>query len=204
MIQLLIPFLLAFSLLFNSFQADQPSPYNYSLIPDSSLVEWKGSTPKVTHQGSFSLGSQGIQVVDGQVVGGTFLIPIASIKNYDLPKAIKPVLLKHLKSKDFFHMALYPEATFTLKEVASLDSLEQGAIEGANKRVHGELTLLGKTLPVSFPARIHSLGDILSVEADFTIDRTKWGMSYGADPALGTRHIYPLVAIHLQVYASKN
>ena len=45
--------------------------------------------------------------------------------------------------------------------------------------VTGDLTLLGKTKAVSFPADITATGDVLTVSAAFAIDRTQWGMVYG-------------------------
>ncbi|PSR56870.1 YceI family protein [Adhaeribacter arboris] len=196
--------LLAFySLLISSFTKD-PVKYNYTLNTDKSIVEWSGASPKVTHQGSFEVTCEGIEVVDGQVKSGTFVIPIASIKNFDLPKALKPVLLKHLKSEDFFNLALYPEAKFSITEVMPLNSVPEGAVTGAKAQVTGDFTLLGKTNSITFPAKIDLLENNLAVEATFMLDRTQWGMNHAADPELKNRHIYPEVAIHLKVAGNRN
>jgi polyisoprenoid-binding protein YceI len=139
--------------------------YNYSLDREKSLVEWTGSSPKVSHKGSFDVISDGIQVVNGRVVAGTFIIPIASIKNYDLPNTVKPVLLKHLKSEDFFNMALFPEAGFSITEVVPLDTITAGAVKDANTWVKGNFTMLGQEHPIDFPSSIILEGDDLKVEA---------------------------------------
>lgn len=204
MFKLLIAFALAWTIFSPSHQPVIPQPYSYALVPDSSVIEWKGASPKVSHHGTFAVTSQGIHVVDGQVVGGTFRIPIESIRNVDLPKTIKPVLLKHLKSKDFFNIALYPEATFTLTEITPLPNPADGAIAGANQMVSGNFTLLGQTHPLSFPANITLADNRLTVESLFTLDRTKWGMTHAADPSLGNRYILPEVDIHLKVQARIN
>lgn len=175
-------------------------PYDYQVDPDNSLIEWSGAGPKTSHQGFFALHSQGIDVADGQITGGSFVIPIASIKNHDLPKTIKPVLLKHLKSKDFFNAALYPEAIFTITQV---EPLTQTAA-GANVLVTGDFTMLGHTHAISFPARVKLNHTTLAVEAAFKLDRTKWGMTYAADLALKNRHIFPAVDIHLKIAGLKN
>jgi polyisoprenoid-binding protein YceI len=146
--------------------------YNYSLDREKSLVEWTGSSPKVSHKGSFDVISDGIQVVNGRVVAGTFIIPIASIKNYDLPNTVKPVLLKHLKSEDFFNMALFPEAGFAITEVVPLDTITAGAVKDANTWVKGNFTMLGQEHPIDSPASIILEGDDLKVEALFALDRT--------------------------------
>lgn len=182
---------------------------NYALDSENSVIEWTGAGPNVSHTGSFEVNSVGIEVENGHITGGTFSIPINSIKNFDLPEEVKPVLLDHLKSKDFFYMAIYPQAYFRINNVHNIneyaDSSEEiaGKVEGANKMVYGEFTMLGKTFPLSFPAKIIMEGDNVSVEAKFKLNRTKWGMNYAADPALGDHHIYPDVDIHLKVVGSK-
>ena len=43
----------------------------------------------------------------------------------------------------------------------------------------GDLTMLGKTKPVTFPATITDKDGKIVVTAAFSIDRTQWGMVYG-------------------------
>ncbi|CAN5509241.1 hypothetical protein BH23BAC1_BH23BAC1_24710 [soil metagenome] len=144
-------------------------------------------------------------VENGHITGGTFKIPIISIKNFDLPEEVKPVLLDHLKSEDFFNMAIYPEAHFRITNVININEYANGVIkdahkiDAANKVVYGDFTILGKTFPINFPAKVAVDEDKISVEAKFTINRTKWGMNYAADPALGDHHINPEVDIHLKL-----
>ena len=66
-----------------------------------------------------------MEEVNGKIKEGTFVIPIASIKNFDLPESLKPVLLDHLKSADFFNMVLYPEAGFSLQKMVPLYFITQ-------------------------------------------------------------------------------
>jgi polyisoprenoid-binding protein YceI len=192
-----------FSFIFQVFSPETQT-YNYALDESKSVIEWSGASPNTSHQGSFGVTSSGIQVEDGTIKGGSFVIPIASIKNFDLPKTIKPVLLKHLKSKDFFNIALYPEASFTITQVVPLVQASAGAVAGANMLVTGNFTMLGQTHPITFPARIAMQDDAVAIEATFKLDRTKWGMNYAADPALKNRHIYPEVDIHLKLAANRN
>jgi polyisoprenoid-binding protein YceI len=176
---------------------------SFSLNSDLSVVEWTGSGPAETHYGSFSVTGQNIEIVNGKVKQGSFIIPIASIKNFDLPDHIKSVLLDHLKSIDFFNVVRYPEASFDFKKVTPITKAVAGAVEGANYMVSGDFTMLGKTIAISFPARIMVNGEQLTVEAKLKIDRTQWGMTYAADPGLGNHHIYPLVDLHLKLSGQK-
>jgi polyisoprenoid-binding protein YceI len=172
---------------------------NYALDAENSVAEWKGYTRNYHHDGSFSVASQDLEVVNGKVKGGTFVIPIISIKNFDLPDEVKPILLEHLKSADFFNMVLYPEATFTIKKVKDISNPAKGAVAGANSLVTGDFTMIGQTHEISFPAKIEFSGSDMTVEAAFQIDRTRWGMNYAADPALGDHHILPQVDLHLKL-----
>lgn len=81
-------------------------------------------------------------------------------------------LTNHLKSPDFFDVNRFPKASFESTKI--LDK-EDGTVE-----ITGDLTLLGKTNSVTFPATVSTDGD-LKLEAKFKIDRTKWGMDFGTD-----------------------
>jgi len=52
--------------------------------------------------------------------------------------------------------------------------------------VSGNLTLLGKTMNVSFPAKVDVVDKSANVAAKFTVNRADWGIKFGtseADPA---------------------
>ncbi|PTX21549.1 YceI-like domain-containing protein [Pontibacter mucosus] len=187
------------ALCLTSCEDEELSKSTYALQESASVVTWKGYSPALYHDGSFQVQSQDIQVVDGKVTSGTFTIPIATIENFDLPDEVKPMLLEHLKSPDFFNLALHPTASFRITKMQPLAS----ASEGANNTVTGDFTMLGQTHPISFPANIRLQGSNLKLEASFKLDRTKWGMTYAADPALGDHHILPEVDIQLDLTASR-
>jgi polyisoprenoid-binding protein YceI len=198
---LILSCLALFSFIF--IKLSEPVQFNYDLDTERSIIEWTGAGPGVSHTGSFEVTSKGILVEDGHITGGSFTIPIVSIKNFDLPEEVKPVLLDHLKSEDFFNMALYPEAHFLINSVENINVYADGEVENANKMVYGEFTMLGKTFHINFPAMIKVEGDNIEVEANFKINRTKWGMDYAADPALGDHHIYPEVHIQLKLAGTR-
>lgn len=81
-------------------------------------------------------------------------------------------LTDHLKSPDFFDVKQHPVATFVST------AIEVGA--DGKSTVTGDLTLLGVTKSVSFPATITTEGG-LKLNAQLSIDRTEFGMSYGSD-----------------------
>ena len=87
---------------------------------------------------------------------------------------------KHVRSKDFLDVKNHPQITF-----ASTGVVPTGA---ETAEITGDLTIRGKTLPVTFDAKLNKLGpspfNPNQTIAGFTvtgeIDRTKWGVSYAA------------------------
>ena len=81
-------------------------------------------------------------------------------------------LTTHLKSADFFNVNEFPTAKFASTSI-------EDAGDG-NVNITGDLTLLGETKSIAFPATV-STSDGLKFDATFTIDRTEFGMDYGQE-----------------------
>lgn len=159
---------------------------NFKLDESVSVAEWKGYLRnEYFNEGSIAIKSESLVIREGQVKSGSFTIPIASIVNFNLPtEELKHALVHHLQSPDFFNMALHPEVKFNITGIASYNGSGENVIAGANQLVTGNLTMLGITHSISFPAKIDLNGDNLKVEAKLKIDRTKWGITYATDPAM--------------------
>lgn len=91
---------------------------------------------------------------------------------------------KHVRNKDFLNVSEYPEMTF-LAESATIDQAGAGEITG-------ELTLLGKTLPLTLTVQLNK-SDVypfghkrftLGVSAQGALNRSDYGMDYGVANAL--------------------
>lgn len=81
-------------------------------------------------------------------------------------------LTNHLKNPDFFDVRKHPKITFESTKIehdASQDKVN----------IVGKLTMLGKTVEVTIPSMPKLTEDMLVLAANFDIDRTKWGMTYG-------------------------
>ncbi|MES2770248.1 MAG: YceI family protein [Bdellovibrionota bacterium] len=141
----------------------------------ASNVEWKG-TKKI---GSFHAGN--VAVKEGQVetnekgdiTGGNFVLDMTKITNTDLaadPDSQKK-LVGHLSSPDFFNVASHPTSTFKITSVTK---------KGKEHLVKGDLTILGKTNPIEFPAKITTTATSATADAKVKIDRTKWDLKYGS------------------------
>ena len=154
----------------------------------TSKVDWKafhkgGFAPR---WGTLNLKSGEITVENDAVTSGDFVIDMTSLK-VD-PASVteadkKPADLEaHLKNADFFDVEKQPTSDFKITAVADLaGELPKDAVAGANKTVSGNLTLLGKTLNVSFPAKVTVAEGKASIEAKFTVNRADWGIKFGTD-----------------------
>lgn len=138
-------------------------------VAQGSTVHWTGSKIAGKHTGTFNVSGGTVDVKDGNVVGGKFTIDINSMNCTDLAAGEgKEKIEGHLKSPDFFDVEKHPTSTFEITSVA-----------GGN--VTGNLTLMGATKSISFPADISVSETGVKVMApDFTINRTDFGMKYGS------------------------
>lgn len=91
-----------------------------------------------------------------------------------------PAFDKHLQSADLFDAAKHP----TIKFVSDKFSFNGDKVS----EVTGQLTLLGKTAPVTLKATQFNCYDspmlkreVCGGDFETTIDRTQWGMNYGVD-----------------------
>ena len=160
--------------------------YNVDLA--ASKVDWKafhkgGFAPR---WGTLNLKSGEITVENDAVTSGDFVIDMTTLK-VD-PASVteadkKPADLEaHLKNADFFDVEKQPTSDFKITAVADLaGELPKDAVAGANKTISGNLTLLGKTLNVSFPAKVTVAEGKASIQAKFTVNRADWGIKFGTD-----------------------
>lgn len=159
---------------------------------DSSEVSWKafhkgGFAPR---WGTIDLKSGEIALQDGEITGGDFVLDMTTV--YVDPASVTEDgknaldLQNHLKSGDFFSTDSIPTAEFKITKIEALSTPVEGAVEGANKTVSGNLTLVGNTVNVTFPAKIEATDSTVAVAAHFTVNRADWGIKFGtseADPA---------------------
>lgn len=141
-------------------------------------IEWKGAHLGgiAPHNGIVKIKEGNITKEGEQIVGGKFTIDFTTITNEDLADdaETQAKLMGHIKSADILNVEKFPEAIF---EITSVE-----ANEGAfNSKITGNLTFLGATKSITFPANITVADDNITLDSDrFVIDRTQWGLAYGA------------------------
>lgn len=135
---------------------------------DKSKVVWKGYKVTGSHEGTVDLKSGFLNFDGGKLTGGEFVIDMTSISSTDLQGGGKEKLDGHLKSDDFFGVENHPTAKLVFTKVKA---------SGKNAySVTGNLTIKGKTNPVSFSISIYGN----KATASLKVDRTKYDVRYGS------------------------
>ncbi|WP_394775505.1 YceI family protein [Flavobacterium sp.] len=154
---------------------------------EKSNVDWKafhkgGFAPR---WGTLAIKSGEISVENNEVTAGDFVIDMTSIKVDPASVTEKDKkyseLEAHLKSADFFDVEKNPTADFKITSVTNLAAKD--TLEGANKTVSGNLTLKGKAVNVTFPAKVTVANGTATLQAKFTVNRTDWDIKFGASEA---------------------
>ena len=150
---------------------------SYTVDTDNSTINWIGA--KFTgdqHTGTINITDGKLMTEGNELVGGSFVIDMTSIKNTDLPEDKQGNLVGHLTSGDFFEVETYPTATFEIAEIT--------AVEGNPEQTHnitGNLTMKDITKSITIPAQVSIADGSLSAKTtQFVIDRTAWNVVYGS------------------------
>lgn len=151
---------------------DQVSGVAYTVDTTASKVMWKGTKVSGFHEGTVNIKSGSLNVDNGALTGGSFVLDMNTISATDLEGEYKDKLDGHLKADDFFGVATHPEATFTITEVKAGATANDVVISG-------NLVIKGQTKNITFDAKVEELTDSsVKTSADFNILREDWGVSY--------------------------
>jgi polyisoprenoid-binding protein YceI len=140
----------------------------YAITGDNTKLTFVGTKTGGKHDGGFKKLTGSATVPDGDLTKLKIEVDIDCDSIYTDDASGK--LTDHLKSPDFFGVKDNPKAVFKTTKI------EKGE---KTYTVTGDLTMLGKTKPVSFPATIAEKDGALTMAATFAIDRTDWGMTFG-------------------------
>ncbi|WP_029904179.1 YceI family protein [Prevotella sp. 10(H)] len=159
-------------------QAASGTGVELTVDPSASSIHWTGSKVGGSHYGTLALKSGSIAVNGEEVVSGSFIIDMNSIKDEDLTDAkMNEMLVNHLKSEDFFDVAKYPESAFTLTKIEAASSPN----DSANYMISGNLKMKDAEKNITFGAKVTQDNNVYkAVTVPFTIDRTQWNVKYGS------------------------
>jgi hypothetical protein len=155
-------------------------PVKHAVDVAASKVLWIGKKPAGEHNGFVRLREGELLISKKEIIGGTFILDLNTIVNLDLKdEEWRNKLVGHLKSPDFFDVAVYPTAQFVITRVTRLSSSQKTVGSKATHKIEGDLTIKGITRKISFRAVILALNGRFTATTDpFIINRTLWGVNY--------------------------
>ena len=151
-----------------SFRAAETS---FNVDTSASQLKWTGYhlAKSYEHWGYVKLKSGKVNVENGKITSGEFVIDMISISNVDVEKEKdNEKLVGHLKSDDFFAVQSHPEARLVIKK------------SDASGKTTGDLTIRGITKEIEFQTTVEEAsGGKLVAIADIKVDRTDYKVMYG-------------------------
>jgi polyisoprenoid-binding protein YceI len=144
----------------------------FKILTDKSGVQWIGSKLTLKHEGTINIQEGEFWIKEGKITAGRVVLDMNSITVSDLEGKDKEDLETHLKDTDFFEAHEFPTGKFVLTEIKDLKD------STFTHEVSGNLSLKGISKRISFPAVITIEGDNFVANANFNIDRSKWGIVY--------------------------
>jgi len=181
-----------------SFFAFKPKADVYTVDVTKSTINWEGKKFSGSHTGTVALTSGTLGFNGKKLTEGGFVANMTTIQTLDGGKP-SPGLDKHLKNDDFFGVEKFPAANFVIKKVEG---------NGADVKITGDLTIKGKTNPVTFAAKLTWNADktVTAVAEKVAIDRTKYGIEYKSKSifsSIGDNFIYDEFTIDVKLVAKK-
>ena len=135
----------------------------------NSKIGWLGKKITGQHNGFINLKSGVLKMDSGQLVGGSFVVEMSTIKNIDLEGGSKEKLEKHLNSSDFFDTENFPTSTLIITNVMVSD-------EDNTYEVKGDLTIKGITKPIDFLLEMENN----VAKTKVVVDRSLYDIRYGS------------------------
>ena len=132
----------------------------------TSMVKWKGFKPTGSHHGTVMLKSGTMNVRNGKIKSGEFIIDMTTIKDADGSKRLEG----HLKSADFFEIKKYPTSSFVIKKVKK----KKGKV-----MITGDITIKGITKSITVPTSISLDGNLIIFKSEmFKLNRAEFNVKY--------------------------
>ena len=142
---------------------------------DVSSLIWTGYKLTSSHEGTIQLKSGELEIKDGKLVGGEFIIDMTSIKNTDIEdEEYRDKLEKHLKDDDFFGVEEHSESKLKITKVIDPE------IESENYQIVADLTIKGITHSINFSSEVKINNDAFLATSTIKFDRTKWDIKYNS------------------------
>lgn len=169
---------------------------SYKVDAAKSTLGWKAEKITGFHEGTIDIKSGSLKIDKDKITSGSFVINMSKIVCTDLTDAeYNQKLVGHLNSPDFFDVAKFPEATFTITKPVDVSK--------SVTEIHGNLTIKGIVKPLIFKAVVLKAGTSYIFNANsIVVDRTKYDIKYGSGSFfsdLGDKAIYDEFTLKLKL-----
>jgi rhodanese-related sulfurtransferase len=176
----------------------------YRIDTEQSRLEWIGRNFNNRHNGRITIAEGELVLANGLPAEGRIVLDMTSIADLDLTDSYwREMLVRHLKSGDFFEVDRFPTAKFELHRWEPCPRDLAGIYRGA---AYGSLTIKDVTRQVQFPSDISPQEDgSIKAHAAFDIDRTLWNIRYGSGKLyerLGMHWVHDLISLELFIAAN--
>ena len=149
---------------------DSNSAEKFSVNTTESSLKWTAYKVGASHFGHVGITSGDVMVKEGKIESGEFQISLETLTAEDSEKEYNEKLSGHLKSPDFFDVEKHKNAVFAITSVNS--------ISGDSAIISGNLTIKDSTNNIEIPTKYIIENGKLKANAKFSIDRSKWGLTY--------------------------
>jgi polyisoprenoid-binding protein YceI len=137
--------------------------------PAASKVVYLGKKVTGQHTGEVKVQSGNLTFAGDVLKGAEVVIDMTTINNTDLTdKEYNKKFVDHMNSDDFFATSKFKTATLVVKDVKK--------VKDNTYTLTGDLTIKGKTAPVTFDADVTKAGATAMIK----FDRTKYDIKYGS------------------------
>ena len=141
---------------------------NFKVNVENSKLTWKGYKTTGDHTGTITLASGNIILTGNKLTGGSFVADMGTIKDVDGSAKLEG----HLKSADFFDIAVYPTSKF---------EITKSEIKESKMHITGNMTIKGITKQITFPATLAVNKDNVTLTSDtFQINRADFNVKYNS------------------------
>lgn len=133
-----------------------------------SQIKWTGygEIGGYSLSGTMKIKNTSIQADSAKLTGAKIIFDVNSIQQESSQ------LIEHLKGKDFFNVAKFPEAMFVAEELIYTDA--------SNAVAKGKLTIKGITKQMNIPLKLSTAGNNLKISGKIKVDRTAFGIKYNS------------------------
>ncbi len=141
-----------------------------SMDIENSTVYWLGSSFMGfnNHHGIVQFSEGTLKITNKKITGGSFVVDMSTIANKD--GGYSQNLVDHLKDPDFFDVKKFPFARLVILNVTYENKTQI--------KVTANLMIKGIENTITFPAELDY--EQKEMSANFTIDRTRWNISYSS------------------------